>query len=274
LAQNGQDGSAGSLTVGKLSGQSVIGELLRNMELGRFDLAYSVLLPCVFSVYLHPEDHARLSGVFGLIADDARKALRNRVANLNKRPTMLGLNLRKTPKEYKIACREWVIEFLSNVEVPFGDVEIHSELNETVEPGFRGTKTTLMNREPSVTGQVRTVIPPSQTRKSADRVFAEVQYVDDSGPQTFLMTQNQVSVGRGGEGHLMDLALYASDDVSREHMQLKRDPGTGVFLIIDTSTNGTWLNGKRLKKNTEEPLPDAAEIGLAEVLTLSFRARR
>ncbi len=83
MAQNDQDG--GGLTVGKLSGQSVIGELLRNMELGRFDLAYSVLLPCVFSVYLNPEDHARLSGVFGLIADDARKALRNRVTQLNKR---------------------------------------------------------------------------------------------------------------------------------------------------------------------------------------------
>jgi len=264
----------GGLTVGKLSGQSVIGELLRNMELGRFDLAYSVLLPCVFSVYLNPDDHARLSGVFGLIADDARKALRNRVAQLNRRPSVLGVNLGKAPKEYKIACRDWVIDFLSNVEVPLGDVEIHSELNETVEPGFRGTKTTLMNREPSVTGQVRTVLPASQTRKSADAVFAEIQYVDDSGPQTFLMTQNQVAVGRGGEGQLMELALYASDDVSREHLQLRRDPGTGVFLIIDKSTNGTWLNGKRIKKNAEEPLPDAAEIGLAEVLTLSFRARR
>jgi hypothetical protein len=274
LTQNTQDGGVGGLTVGKLSGQSVIGELLRNMELGRFDLAYSVLLPCVFSVYLNPDDHARLSGVFGLIADDARKALRNRVAQLNRRPSVLGVNLGKAPKEYKIACRDWVIDFLSNVEVPLGDVEIHSELNETVEPGFRGTKTTLMNREPSVTGQVRTVVPASQTRKSADAVFAEIQYVDDSGPQTFLMTQNQVAVGRGGEGQLMELALYASDDVSREHLQLRRDPGTGVFLIIDKSTNGTWLNGKRIKKNAEEPLPDAAEIGLAEVLTLSFRARR
>ena len=274
MTQNTQDGGVGGLTVGKLSGQSVIGELLRNMELGRFDLAYSVLLPCVFSVYLNPDDHARLSGVFGLIADDARKALRNRVAQLNRRPSVLGVNLGKAPKEYKIACRDWVIDFLSNVEVPLGDVEIHSELNETVEPGFRGTKTTLMNREPSVTGQVRTVLPASQTRKSADAVFAEIQYVDDSGPQTFLMTQNQVAVGRGGEGQLMELALYASDDVSREHLQLRRDPGTGVFLIIDKSTNGTCLNGKRIKKNAEEPLPDAAEIGLAEVLTLSFRARR
>lgn len=272
MAHYGQDVSATKLGSGKLSGQSVIGELLRNMELGRFELAYSVLLPCVFNVYLHPEDHAHLAGVFPLIAEDARKALRNRVAQLNARPKMIGLKVGKTPKEFKIACREWVIDFLANAEVPPGDVEIHSELNETVEPGFRGTKTTLMDREPSVTSE--RAVPSTQTRKSSDRVFAELQYVDDSGPQTYLMTQNDVSIGRGGDGQFMDLALYASDDVSREHMRLRRDPATGVFLITDKSTNGTWLNGRKLKRGVEEPLPDVSDIGIAEVLTLAFRARR
>ena len=57
---------------GKLSGQVVINELIRNMELGQFEMGYSVLLPCVFSLYLHPEDYARLEGVFELIAEDAR----------------------------------------------------------------------------------------------------------------------------------------------------------------------------------------------------------
>lgn len=271
MAHYGQDISAG-----KLSGQSVIGELLRNMELGRFELAYSVLLPCVFNVYLHPEDHAHLAGVFPLIAEDARKALRNRVAQLNSRPKLIGLKVGKTPKEFKIACREWVIDFLANAEVPPGDVEIHSELNETVEPGFRGMKTTLMDREPSVTSEriLAGNAAGNSTRKSRDRVFAEMQYVDDSGPQTFLITQNDVSIGRGGDGQFMDLALYASDDVSREHLRVRRDPATGVFLIVDKSTNGTWLNGKRLKRGVEEPLPDTAEIGIAEMLTLSFRARR
>jgi hypothetical protein len=286
VAHYGQDVSAGQfgggksgggqLGGGKLSGQSVIGELLRNMELGRFELAYSVLLPCVFNVYLHPEDHAHLAGVFPLIAEDARKALRNRVSQLNARPKMIGLKVGKAPKEFKIACREWVIDFLANAEVPPGDVEIHSELNETVEPGFRGTKTTLMDREPSVTSErvAQASGLGNRTRKSSDRVFAEIQYVDDSGPQTYLIAQNDVSIGRGGDGQFMDLALYASDDVSREHMRLRRDPATGVFLITDKSTNGTWLNGKRLKRGVEEALPEVSDIGIAEVLTLAFRARR
>ena len=37
------------------------------------------------------------------------------------------------------------------------------------------------------------------TRRQPDRVFAEIRYQDDSGPQTYFVTQNEVSVGRGGD---------------------------------------------------------------------------
>jgi pSer/pThr/pTyr-binding forkhead associated (FHA) protein len=47
-----------------------------------------------------------------------------------------------------------------------------------------------------------------------------------------------------------------------------------VFYVIDRSTNGTWLNGKRLTRGAEELLPDQAEILVAEVITLAFRSRR
>jgi hypothetical protein len=244
------------------------------MELGRFELAYSVLLPCVFSVYLHPDDHARLSGVFPLIVEDARRALRTRVGELNNRRSLLGLKLgnKNKTKDFKIAGKDWIIDFLANSEVPLGDIEIHSELNETAEPGFRGTKTTLIGREPSVTSQREPAVH-SETRKSADRVFAEIHYEDDSGPQLYMVTQNELSIGRGGDGQLMDLALYASDDVSRDHLRLHRDPASGVFTITDKSTNGTWLNGRRLRRGEQELLPDNAAISLASVLTLSFRLR-
>ncbi len=46
----------------KLSGDIIIGQLLRNMDLGKFEMTYSVLLPCVFTVYLNPRDHATLCG--------------------------------------------------------------------------------------------------------------------------------------------------------------------------------------------------------------------
>ena len=258
----------------KLSGGVIIGELIRNMELGRFEMAFTVLMPCAFTVYLNPEDHAMLSGVFDLVVEDARRALRARVSELNASRSVLGIKRRnKAGKEHKIACRDWMIEFLPDTEVPVGDVEIHSELNETAQPGFRGMKTTLTDREPSASVH-RTTGQRSETRKPAEALYAEIRYEDDSGPQLYLVTQNQVRVGRGGDEQAMDLALYTSDEVSREHLTIRREAATGVFFVTDVSTNGTWLDGKRLRKGVEELLPNRAEIGVGEVLTLAFEARR
>ena len=259
----------------RLSGQVIVNELLRNMELGAFEMSYSILLPCVFSVYLHPDDHARLAGVFEFIADDAKRALAARVAKLNTAPSLLSLK-RRAPREFKIAAKDWAIQFFADTEatVPLGDVEIHSELSEAVQPGFQGVKTTLMNREPSVTALRHGVATPTGLRRPADRIYAEIRYEDDSGPQLYLMTQNQVRVGRGAEDEPMDLALYSNDEISREHLVLRRDAATGQFSIIDKSTNGTWLDGKRLRRESEQPLPEKAEIGLADVLKLMFQARK
>jgi hypothetical protein len=178
----------------------------------------------------------------------------------------------KSPKEFKIACRDWIIDLLPDGEVQAGNVEIHSELAEVAQPGYRGIKTTLTGRDPTVTQQRSEA--HVDTRRAADRVYAEVRYEDDSGPQTYLITQNEIRVGRGGDNQPADLALYASDEVSREHLLLRRDPATGVFVIIDQSTNGTWVDGRRLKRGMEEALPDQAQIKVAEVVSLQFEVRK
>jgi hypothetical protein len=268
VAQNGEN-----LTGGRLDGRAIVNELLRNLEQGKFEMAFSVLLPCVFSIYLHPDDHARLAGVFPHITEDAKRALAARVSQMNQRSVIMGLK-RRPPKNYRIAAQDWIIQFFKDTEgaVPPGDIEIHSELSEAPQPGFEGTKTTLIGREPSVAGARCTTAPKEGTRPR-DRVYADIRYEDDSGPQVFLVTQNQVRVGRGGEDEPMDLPLYAADEVSREHMVLRRDPATGQFFILDRSTNGTWVNGRRLKRDLEQALPEQAEIGVAEVLTLLFQVR-
>src|SRR5581483_6842128 len=262
---------------GKISGQIIIEQLIRNMELGRFKMGYSILVPCLFSLYLHPDDYTRLTGVFDLIREDAKKALSGRLAEWNAKPLGIGaLRRSKNRKPYKIASKDWNFEFFPDSEgvVPLGDVEIHSELNETPQPGYHGTKTTLLDREPgvgSVTGQTSTGQASgtktgmrSETRASADRVYAEIRYEDDSGPQLFLMTQDEISVGRGGDGTSVSLALYTNDEVSREHLRVRRDAGRNRFLIVDQSMNGTWLNGKRLQRGVEEALPPKAVISVAE----------
>jgi hypothetical protein len=128
---------------GRISGRIIIEQLVRNMELGQFEMAYSILAPCLFSLYLHPDDYARLTGVFELIREDARRALLARLETLNAKPMGLGvLRGGKERKPYKIACQEWTFEFFPDSEgvVPLGDVEIHSELNETPQPGYHGPR--------------------------------------------------------------------------------------------------------------------------------------
>jgi hypothetical protein len=257
----------------RISGQTIIDELIRNMELGRLEMGYSILLPCLFSVYLHPDDYQRLAGVQDLIKEDARRALTARMAEWNKKGALFRRGANR--KQVRIAQNDWWIEFFSDGEnaVPPGDVEIHSELNEVAQPGYRGAKTTLIERQPSVTA-ARVARDRQSTRRQPDRVYAEIRYRDDSGPQTYLITQNEISVGRGGEGLWVDLPLYASDEVSREHLRLRRDPATGAFAITDQSRNGTWLNGRRLAHGAEAAVPDRAEIRVAEVVTLTFEIRK
>ena len=262
---------------GRITGKVLTDQLIRNMELGQFEMGYSILVPCLFSLYLHPDDYTRLSGVFDHIKEDARRALTARLEELNAKPLTLGvIRSTKNRKAYKTACKEWVLEFFPDSEgvVPLGDVEIHSELNETPQPGYHGAKTTLIEREPSVgTTTGRNAGVQTEARPPAEQVYAEIRYEDDSGPQLYLMTQDEISVGRGGDDVPVNVALYTNDEVSREHFRVRRDAERGVFLIVDKSMNGTWLNGKRLARGREETLPVHAEIGVAEVLTLQFEAR-
>lgn len=256
---------------GRITGRIIIDQLIRNMELGQFEMAYSTLLPCIFSLYLHPDDYARLTGVFDLIKEDAKRALAARLDQLNAKPLGLGvIRSGKDRKPHKIAGKDWSFEFFPDSEgvVPLGDVEIHSELNEAPQPGYHGTKTTLLDREPAVGSTTG-----AKTRESSERVLAEIRYEDDSGPQLYLMLQDEISIGRGGDGVLVNVALYTNDEVSREHLLVKRDTSRGGFLILDKSMNGTWLNGKRLTRGQEEKLPQQSKIEVAEVITLHFEAK-
>lgn len=82
----------------------------------------------------------------------------------------------------------------------------------------------------------------------------------------------------------MDVRLSTSEDVSREHLRLRRDAVTGKFYIKDLSTLGTTVNGEKIAssvenvngvkqdKNVEVELPPKARIGLADVVNIDFDA--
>ncbi|MFZ3063608.1 MAG: FHA domain-containing protein, partial [Actinomycetota bacterium] len=60
--------------------------------------------------------------------------------------------------------------------------------------------------------------------------------------------------------------IIPDPSVSRHHAEIRRENDNFFVLDLD-STNGTWLNGKRISK---APVRDGARIGLGKVL-LEFR---
>jgi hypothetical protein len=115
------------------------------------------------------------------------------------------------------------------------------------------------------------------------RVVARMTYTDDSGPHAHDVTTDSVLIGRGGIAYPVDIRISSSPDVSREHARIRRDLKTGTFYLIDLSSFGTTLNGRHVpvgyervdgvKRETgaETNLPDAARIGLADMVFLEFR---
>jgi len=86
----------------RINGQIIIDQLTRNMELGQFEMGYSVLVPCIVSVYLHPTDYALLAGIQDLIKEDARRALAAQFAQWNACPPLFKRG--KKTKLFRIAA--------------------------------------------------------------------------------------------------------------------------------------------------------------------------
>jgi hypothetical protein len=178
----------------------------------------------------------------------------------------------------------WQVEFVPDPdgEVGPGDILIHSDLllpaREEPGAGQRTRRVATMHVGGRTT--VRQDVS-SGTRPAAAAPIARLSYSDESGSHTFDMVTDLVSVGRGGAAFRVDLRIVSSEDVSREHLRIRRDPA-GHFFVSDLSMLGTTLNGKRLPKGftevdgerrpngVETLLPAGSRIGLADTVYLDF----
>jgi pSer/pThr/pTyr-binding forkhead associated (FHA) protein len=172
-------------------------------------------------------------------------------------------------------------------EIGPGDILIHSELllPAREEPGAgqrtRRVATMHVGSRTTVRQDISTATRSAATRSAAPGPAARLKYSDESGSHAFDMVTDLVSVGRGGAAFRVDLRIVSSEDVSREHLRIRRDP-SGSFFVSDLSMLGTTLNGKRLPRGFDEvdgerrangvetPLPAGARIGLAETVFLDF----
>jgi pSer/pThr/pTyr-binding forkhead associated (FHA) protein len=277
----------------RVTPEEIVSFILEEMEAGLCPTYYSNLVPSVYDVYLYTDDLERLRPLEQRMREEAVNALSEKLSALNKaaEPKLklpLGAGKKRT-KRYE-SLGEWSIEFHENADDDAREnpLVIHSAFPANSESEDRiGTLTERITKR---RGDGQTVTTSTQrsgdidTRRASGIVYANLAYEDDSGAHTFQMTKDLVKIGRGSPDHWVDVKLKAKKDVSREHLQIRRDPASGKLFIKDLSTLGTTVDGKRvppsiqrsggedLDANVEVPLPVKARIGLAGVLFIDFKA--
>jgi hypothetical protein len=284
----------------RITGDDIISELIRNLESGAFKVRYTTLVPCIFNVYLHPDDFEQIKPVAEFVRAEAREALTEHIERLNKAtaasPLTRALRLGTSKAtEYKILEADWRIEFHSDDEEHLrrGDIEIYSELASEQHAEFAaGSMTTFITRRPaeSESPAAQNHAPaesstPAEAARTARQVFAYLRYSDETGAKTFPVTATQTVIGRGGKSFWVDLKLAGPADISREHCRIRRDEESGAFYIKDLSQYGTGIDGQpvpsslertpageKVDRNVEVPLPPRCAITLAGVFTIQFEA--
>lgn len=114
----------------------------------------------------------------------------------------------------------------------------------------------------------------ASNRIAGGGLFAEQRPLvfEIDGASLELPIQEELTVGRSIEGMETDrptVSLHTFDaakrGVSRKHMQIRRR-GPLIFVADLESTNGTYLNGRRLQSGEERILRDGDELHLSHLL--------
>jgi FHA domain len=292
------------LTKDRATGRDIVLAIGENMRQSLEPLVTKTIAPSLYQVYLHADDYDRLRSLFGELEGEAKALLDNELARLNRGsapafPRILRKKKDEPPAapQYVSAEGKWTVRFQEdpNGTLSPGDVEVISEFARPPEVSFgAGTKThristtrrlgQMTTHREATAAMARPEAPLgafSGTVATGPAGHARIVYKDDRGTHTFLVTKDEIVIGRQAPDVWADLSIDTSLDVSREHARLQRTP-EGVFRIKDLSKLGTTVNGVPLPRSLEaadggvkdldrwEPLPDKARIGLAGVIYLEF----
>lgn len=81
------------------------------------------------------------------------------------------------------------------------------------------------------------------------------------GECTEFRSGQKIRIGRGEENEI--ILHDPGYSISRRHCEIRYDESGNQLKILDTSLNGTFINGRRLLKNEETAVPLPAKIRLA-----------
>ena len=283
------------------TGLSIWKAMREELMLNLYPLPYTTLPPTIFYVYLHPDDFDRVEGIVPRLVAELQQALSDEVRKINQGREKSGGVLSRL-----IAQAE-----APPIEVPPGGWEVHvsADRNGTLKPGhlgidsmlplpppleFGGPATTrIVKSVVSDTGRSSTTIeitpsPANPQAGGADNVDvrerARLVYDDEQGHHEFSMCKDTLTVGRGGSAVWVDVQVFASSKVSREHFRLRRD-ASGRFFIQDASSWGTSVNGSPipaavrgpegvLRPGPEHEIASPCRIDLAGALEMTFTATK
>jgi adenylate cyclase len=98
--------------------------------------------------------------------------------------------------------------------------------------------------------------------------------VKDGGPERHVPIFDQLFVGRecAGIGEARRLVLN-DPEISRTHLEIRLDATADQAFVIDTSSNGTSLNGMRLERAVLLTIRSGDEIRIGDV-AMTFRSQR
>jgi hypothetical protein len=280
------------------TGLSIWNAMREELMLNLYPLPYTTLPPTIFYVYLHPADFDRIEGIVPRLVSELQQALSDEVRKINQGREKSGGVLSRL-----IAQAE-----APPIEVPPAGWEVHvnADRNGTLQAGqlgidsmlplpppleFGGPATTrIVKSVVSETGRSSTMIEvtpqaaySSNTPDVDLRERATLTYDDEQGHHEFSMCKDTLSVGRGGSSVWVDVQVFASSKVSREHFRLRRDR-SGRFFIQDASTWGTSVDGVPippavksaegvLEPGAEREVVSPARIELAGALVIYFVAK-
>jgi hypothetical protein len=263
------------------------------------ELRYSIVAPSRYTVYLSPSEFERFQGLLPRLRAEAIQALDEELARLNRRwrPRQAVERLLGRARLLENADAVWHVEFLPDADEELEseqDILVASELVLANGPeagaGERTRRVTTVRAAEAVrppAGDPHTAAPSAGTAANPPAAapagaFARLTFEDASGHRQHDVTRDSTTIGRGGLRFPVDVRVAASDQVSREHARIRRDPVTGAFHLIDLSTHGTTIDGVRIPRGYDEgdggkrengaavALPDRARIGLAGVIVLDF----
>jgi hypothetical protein len=275
---------------GVRAARDLIDAVVDNMLANREPLKYSAVVPGHYTVYVHPEEFARVEGILPLLADQSRRALTEALAALNRRWS-LGALTRSLSGEPAVPTErlgdEWHVAFLPDpdAELTRGEILVDPQLGlpaGEAGAGHRTRRVVTARQE----GRATTPEPGGAVPTRRSTVSARLEYHDDSGPHVVELAHPSTTVGRGGSARPVDVRVEASADVSREHARFRLDGASGCHYLTDLSTLGTTVDGRpvapgyderdghRRENGVETLLHDGARIGLADTVFLTFRTAK